>query len=1466
MGPGTQDPSPSSATASTSGATEAATAVITKLPREGSSITKIREPLDDTNWVIWRERIRRVFTLCGVAPYVYGTLQRPDPASATQESLDAWRENDAYAQVLIINGISKSQMVHVSRLNTASDIWRSLEAIHETRDYQVAIAIQRGLFRQCAADNDDIVSHLTQLKKQWERLNVLDNEDFRITDIQFKTIIASSLPPSWDAFTEPYVGRRQGTIETDPKKLTSSQEFIGIIKEEYGRRKNRKDTAKTSNSSTYYANTRSTYSSNQSSNRPLSDRIHSAPNPAMPATVASGTFCRNCRQDTHTTDNCKWLGQPKCNKCGWFGHIAAKCFRSGAQKRKYQGDQGGKPKRVGKEREQAHCAAEDTHSDQQNESIAFTAEESAGVCNFDTYDPENDEELDERLIFYYTWLADTATTSHIANSRDAFSTFESLRKPINGVGNASTYAEGKGTVNVQSRVGAKTFHLTLNDVLYVPANWQNLLSLGRWDDAGGKYRGENSSLTLATKNGETVATGMKLRNNLYKMSDFAVQKESTYSRTEDGVAQVCAITEPAKSWEVWHKRYGHIGMDSLQELFNKKLVDGFSVDPKTPKYDCVACVQAKQHVTPFPKGHREKDSQMRPGQLTHTDIWGPYYVQSIHGNVYLITFLDDGTRRPRLRFLKRKDEGGQAVKDYVASLKAQGLTAQYIRCDQGTEYLNDDLKAWLNEQGITLQVTAPYSLSQNGAAERLNRTLVELARAMMLESDLPAFLWEYAILHAAYLRERAPTKALRDKTPYEAWFKKKPDVAHLREFGSPVYVLLQGQRELPKLLPRSKRQAFVGFDDGSHAIRYYNAETRRVLTSRNFRFLDNPSPHHPQPEPFLVDPALPREGECVCPVADKNITRQSESPESRESQPNKRTRDEFGEDISEPTRMKLRSKAPVNYRFMSDPFPDDQTNDAYHTSGQAVYEAFCDALLGGEDPQTLNAAKASPDWLEWEKAIRVELDQLDHMGTWQLVNCPAGAVPLANKWVFTRKYNKMGELLKHKARLVVKGCAQRPGFDYTDTYSPMVRLETIRAILSLVPSKNLQVQQMDVKGAYLNGVLKENVYMRQPDGFDDGTNRICWLRKTLYGLKQSGREWNKELDKRLKEKGFTNLYSDPCAYIRRDGNDLEIITVWVDDLLLFATLLALMNKLKAELNEMFELNDLGEPTKIVGIEIDQRADSLTISQKQYVDAILHKYDMADANPVSTPLDPNTSLEPNKEEGETNRSNAYASLIGSLHYLSTATRPDIAYAVNRLATYTANPSFMHYGTAKRVLRYVKGTRTYGITYHAQSTQRLGPSDSNMFYGFSDASYGSADDRKSVSGYVFLSSGGAITWGSRKQTTIALSSTEAEYVALSEASREAIWLRHLYGELGFVQKQPILLLGDNDRSVAMAKNPEFHKRTKHVDIRWHWVRDLVSDGLINVASCRDPEQTADILTKQLPRPKFIKHVAELGLSTV
>jgi uncharacterized protein YuzE len=321
-----------------------------------------------------------------------------------------------------------------------------------------------------------------------------------------------------------------------------------------------------------------------------------------------------------------------------------------------------------------------------------------------------------------------------------------------------------------------------------------------------------------------------------------------------------------------------------------------------------------------------------------------------------------------------------------------------------------------------------------------------------------------------------------------------------------------------------------------------------------------------------------------------------------------------------------------------------------------------------------------------------------------------------------------------------------------------------------------------------------------------------------------------------------------------------IITVWVDDLLLFATSDELMQQTKSDLCTEWEITDLGEPTKIIGIEITQAEDSITISQKVYIESILKREGLSEINSVTTPLDPNIKLEPNPDGSEGNRSNSFARLLGELQFLANNTRPDISFAVNRLAAYTANPSLQHVTTLKRILRYLAGTKNLGITYSKNLNE-----NSNIFHGFADAAFANHDDLKSTSGYVFSAAGGAITWKSKKQTTIALSSTEAEYVALSEAGREACWLRNLFEELGYPQEFPTLIKGDNDGSISMAKNHQFHNRSKHIAIRWHWVRELVEHGLITIENCRDPQQTADILTKALPRPKHKRHTSEMGLAS-
>ena len=325
-----------------------------------------------------------------------------------------------------------------------------------------------------------------------------------------------------------------------------------------------------------------------------------------------------------------------------------------------------------------------------------------------------------------------------------------------------------------------------------------------------------------------------------------------------------------------------------------------------------------------------------------------------------------------------------------------------------------------------------------------------------------------------------------------------------------------------------------------------------------------------------------------------------------------------------------------NYHLLNDPYSEEESNN--EEKDEILTQEVLTAEVGDEF-QTLKEAKESPDWPKWEEAIRTELKQHQEKGTWELVEKPADVVPLTNKWVFVNKRDKEGTIIKNKARLVVKGCGQRPG-DYLETHSPVVRIESIRAILAIAVANRLMIQQMDVKGAYLNGTLKETLYMRQPDGFADGSGRVCHLIKTLYGLKQSGREWNEEFDNKMRRHGYKRLRSDPCVYTHSGENITAIITVWVDDLLLFADSAESMEAIKHDIRTEWETTDMGEPAKIVGIEISQSPGKISISQKQNIQKILERQGLAEASPVQIPLDPNIKIQSNPDGNEGNHSNSY----------------------------------------------------------------------------------------------------------------------------------------------------------------------------------------------------------------------------------
>ena len=530
----------------------------------------------------------------------------------------------------------------------------------------------------------------------------------------------------------------------------------------------------------------------------------------------------------------------------------------------------------------------------------------------------------------------------------------------------------------------------------------------------------------------------------------------------------------------------------------------------------------------------------------------------------------------------------------------------------------------------------------------------------------------------------------------------------------------------------------------------------------------------------------------------------------------------------------------------------------------------------GDLPTTFESALESSDASKWREACDSEYDSLMKNDTWDIVQLPRGRKPIGCKWVFKVKENQHGEVERHKARLVAKGFAQKYGIDYDETFAPVAKFTSIRFVLALVAKYDLLVHQMDVKTAFLNGDLDEDIYMKQPDGYVDSsrpTDFVCKLKKSLYGLKQSPRMWNKTIDDFMISLGFDKCESDHCVYVMRkvgkDGSDnLAFVVIYVDDLIIACNSLALLSTIKNALNKRFEMSDLGELKFCLGMEIDRNHDVGTVSvrQSKFLQSILAKFGMQDCKPVKTPQDPGLHLTKSMCEGGCKHEESminvpYRQAVGCLMYLMVATRPDLAAAVGVLSQFASDPCPTHWQAPKHVFRYLQSTPTLGLVFG----KRDDDAQDGGLHGFSDADWaGDHDSRRSTSGYVFVLNGGCVSWRSQKQRSVALSSTEAEYMALSEATQEAIWLKSFACELGELGKDDsILVFEDNQGSIALAKNPEFHKRTKHIDIRYHFVREKVESGEVAIEYCPTQDMLADIMTKPIAAPQFAALRSKLGI---
>jgi hypothetical protein len=1019
---------------------------------------------------------------------------------------------------------------------------------------------------------------------------------------------------------------------------------------------------------------------------------------------------------------------------------------------------------------------------------------------------------------------------------------------------------------------------------------------------------------------------------------------------------------------------------------------------------CPICQQAKAKRAKIGKQGDNQYKATQPVEILHSDLVGTISLfdpktkkrvkcPTHSGHLYTLVVTDEFSHTVWIFLLKRKEEASQHIKQLIELLHNQtGRTVKRWHSDGGGEFVNDELKLFFRNLQIEFTYSPARTPERNGLAERMNRTLFEMVRCLILHAGCHPAFWGEALTWATHVYNSTPHPITDYKTPFEILFNYKYDLKKLKVWGCDAHVLLEPKQQT-KIGSRTWTGIFIGFDRATSSYRIIRPSDRRVIATRNVQYfaedqfqsiqslqfssnrkieydsdppsddddesIEDPSttssqsalkatalkaaPVIPVPasvsmgvseqtesksspdggvdknkisppdqselnpddqiqsdlEPESAEPEVDEAKRTDRPVVESNEPTTNNQIQIDESERSDRPVDESertdinpsADPINEPSVQRSRYgrtiKSTQSLLNNLDAYGKDQQRYALNQSLHDEYaytvlvnsysfdELFCTVNeLSEQEPIQFKDAVRSIRAAEWWAAMKEEFNSLLKQGVFSLVPRPSDRRILKGRWVYKIKLGPLNEILRRKARFVAKGFLQEYGTDYTETHSPVARMKSIKLILSLTARFDLELHQLDYKTAFLNAPVDEEIYMEQPEGFNEQQpDMVLRLHKSLYGLKQASRNWNLEISKFVVNLGYTQLQSDSCIYIKKSRTGrLIILALYVDDTIIVVHKDDLNEWFtdKSAINEKYEIEDLGECQWILNMKLtrDRRRRTITLSQAAYIARIVEEYELTETRAVSTPAEKAAITDRPLDGSEPipldqHQHERYRSLIGAILYAANITRPDIAFSVGQLARYVSQPCRHHLRAAHRVLNYLRLNPNIVATFGGNSDQSqftIKASNSekgvSTIEAYSDADWaGCPETRRSTSGGIIRFNGDVISWISKKQKTVALSSAESEYIALTEVAKEVRWVQQWVNEvLGILI--PGTIKCDNRAAILLTAADTIHERTKHFDLKIHFIREQVKAGNITLEWVQSQMQHADILTKPLDSATFIR----------